>query len=73
VVRDARGPGDMPGEKVPSNTWLMSMTAGGCVRDQRGVSSGDEVKVPSGRGEGQAAEEKERVGVAVGTRCRAGL
>jgi hypothetical protein len=36
--RAARGEGSIPGEKVPSNTWLISMIAGGCGEGQRGVS-----------------------------------
>jgi hypothetical protein len=39
AVRETRqAGGDIPGEKVPSNTWLISMIAGGCVREsKRGI------------------------------------
>ena len=33
-----RGEGNLPAEKVPSNTWLISMIAGGCVKEsKRGI------------------------------------
>jgi hypothetical protein len=66
----ARGEGSVPGEKVPSNTWLMSMIAGGRVEEsKRGVSGVEQVKVPWGRvAEGQLVKgESEKLRWA---RCR---
>jgi hypothetical protein len=52
--RRRRGRDSIPGEKVPSNTWLISMIAGGCGEGQRGVS------VSSGR-RGKGAGRASRV------------
>jgi len=39
--RHTRGTeGSVPGEKVPSNTWLISMIAGGSVRESEGSERG---------------------------------
>lgn len=39
--RHTRGSeGSVPGEKVPSNTWLISMIAGGSVRESEGSEGG---------------------------------
>jgi hypothetical protein len=55
-------PDDIPGEKVPSNTWLISMIAGGCVRESKRGISGEQVKGPWARGEwAAAAARKERL------------
>jgi hypothetical protein len=53
--------GNLPAEKVPSNTWLISMIAGGCVRESKRGIGGEQVKVPWARGEWAAAARKERL------------
>jgi hypothetical protein len=35
-ARRARGEGGIPGERVPSNTWLMSMIVGGRAEERGG-------------------------------------
>jgi hypothetical protein len=45
-----RGEGGVPAERVPSNTWLISMIAGGCFTDKEGYKEGKrEVEVGRGR------------------------
>jgi hypothetical protein len=57
---DTAWPGDLPGEKVPSNTWLISMIAGGCVRESKRGISGEQVKleVPWARASGRRRQER---------------
>jgi hypothetical protein len=55
--------GNLPAEKVPSNTWLISMIAGGCVRGQRveeGYLDGERVKVPRWRLSVRGGRQKRR-------------
>lgn len=54
-ARAGQSRGNIPGEKDPSNTWVISMIAGGCDKDARdGCSSkgGDQEAVVAGEEKG---------------------